>query len=56
MSSPDTITSAQRDWQLVCVIRFPFPIGMNHIARSRLPQHRAVGDVAATLFKKGEDK
>jgi hypothetical protein len=56
MSSPDTITSAQRDWQLICAKRLPFPIGMNHIARSRLPQRRGVGDGVATLFKKGEDK
>jgi hypothetical protein len=36
--------------------RGPFPIGMNHIARSRLPRRQEMGDAAATSFKKGEDK
>jgi len=31
-SSPDTITSAQRDWQLICVKRHAFSNGINHIA------------------------
>lgn len=34
----------------------PFPVGMNHIARPRLPQRREVGDGAPTLFKEGEAK
>jgi hypothetical protein len=48
MGSPDTIGSGQRDWQLICAKRFPFLIGMNHIARSRLPLRRGMGDGAAT--------
>jgi hypothetical protein len=56
MGSPDTISSGQRDWQLICAKRFPFLIGMNHIAGSRLPPRRGMGDGAATLFEKGEDK
>jgi hypothetical protein len=56
MGSPDTISSGQRDWQLICAKGFPFLIGMNHIARSRLPPRRGAGDRAATSFKKGEGK
>jgi len=58
MSVPETINPARRDWQLICAKRFPFPIGMNHIARSRLPQRRGMDDGAATVLvlKRGEDK
>jgi hypothetical protein len=50
MGSPDTIGSGQRDWQLIWGKRFPFLIGMNDIAGSRLPPRRGMGDGAATPF------
>src|SRR6201993_4315444 len=50
MGSPDTIGSGQRDWQLICAKRFLFLTGMNHIARSRLPPRRGMGEGAVTSF------
>lgn len=48
--------SLPRDWQLICVTRSLFPIGINDIARARLPQRPGMGDGAATSFRKGEYK
>jgi hypothetical protein len=56
MGSPDTISSGQRDWQLICAKKFPFLIGMNHIAGSRLPPRRGMGDGAATSFAAQEGR
>jgi hypothetical protein len=56
MGGPDTIGSGQRDWQLSCTKRFPFLIGMNHIARSRLPRRRGMGDGVATSFAAQEGR
>jgi hypothetical protein len=56
MGSPDTIGSGRRDWQLICAKRFPFLIGINHIARSRLPPRRGMGEGAVTSFAAQEGR
>ena len=56
MGGPDTIGPGQRDCQLICAKRFPFLIGMNDIARSRLPLRRGMGDGAAASFAAQEGR
>ncbi|SHG92394.1 hypothetical protein [Bradyrhizobium erythrophlei] len=58
MGNPDTISSRQRDWQLIYGKSFPFLIGMNDIAPPRLPPRRGMDDGAAMVLvlKRGERK